>query len=228
MGGGRRRASLRWAFERLLARLGPQGWWPAETPFEVCVGAILVQGTSWRNAELALEALRGADRLSFERLQTLDPGRLSRLIRPVGFHRVKARRLAAFLEFLGDQYEGDAARMAGTEAAVLRPALLAVSGIGPETADAIALYAAGKPVFVVDAYARRIFSRLGMIDRDLAHEAIQRWVAARLGEDSDLYNEYHAFIVALGKTTCRRRPQCDECPLRERCRRVGVEAEGES
>ncbi len=230
MGGGRgrRRASLRWAFERLLARFGPQGWWPAETPFEVCVGAILVQGTSWRNAELALDALRGDDRLCFERLRRLDTGRLSRLIRPVGFHRVKARRLAALLEFLEDRYEGDAARMAETETAVLQPALLAVPGIGPETADAIALYAAGKPVFVVDAYARRIFSRLGMIERDVAHKEIQQWAAGQLGEDSDLYNEYHALIVALGKTTCRRRPRCGECPLLERCRRVGVEAEGKS
>ena len=229
MGGGigRRHASLRWVFERLLARFGPQGWWPAETPFEVCVGAILVQGTSWRNAELALDALRRADRLRFERLRELGSGQLAKLIRPVGFHRVKARRVSAFLEFLQQRYEGDAAALAGTESADLRRQLLAVEGIGPETADAIALYAAGKPVFVVDAYARRVFSRLGLIEPDAAHGAIQQWIAAELGEDSDLDNEYHALIVELGKTTCRKRPRCDACPLRERCRRVGVEGAGE-
>jgi len=224
---GRRHASLRWAFERLLARFGPQRWWPAETPFEVCVGAILVQGTSWRNADLALAALRRADRLRFDRLRDLGSGQLSGLIRPVGFHRVKARRVSAFLEFLEEQYAGDAAALAGTESADLRRQLLAVEGIGPETADAIALYAAGKPVFVVDAYARRVFSRLGLIEANAAHGAIQQWVAAELGRDSDLYNEYHALIVELAKTTCRRRPRCEVCPLRERCRLVGVEGAGE-
>ena len=229
MGGraGRHRASLRWAFERLLTRFGPQGWWPAETPFEVCVGAILVQGTSWRNAELALDALRRADRLCFERMRGLGSGPLARLIRPVGFHRAKARRLGAFVEFLEAQYDGDADALGGTTTADLREKLLAVNGIGPETADAIALYAAGKPIFVVDAYARRVFSRLGLIEQDAPHEELREWVASQLGEDTDVYNEYHALIVALGKTICRKQPRCGGCPLRDRCPRGGLEAAGE-
>ena len=138
-------------------------------------------------------------------LRELRSAQLARLIRPVGFHRVKARRVSAFLEFLEEQYEGDAAALAETEPAELRRQLLAVEGVGPETADAIALYAAGKPVFVVDAYARRVFSRLGLIEQDATYGTIQEWVAAELGRDSDLYNEYHALIVALGKTACRKR-----------------------
>lgn len=218
---------MRWVFERLLARFGPQGWWPADTPFEVCVGAILVQGTSWQNAELALDRLRKADRLSFERLSGLSPEPLSRLIRPVGFHRVKARRLRAFLDFLGTRYRGDAAALADTDATELQRELLAVAGIGPETADVISLYAAGKPVFVVDAYARRVFSRLGLIELEAPHDAIQEWAGAQLGRDGALYNEYHALIVELGKTSCRRRPLCGGCPLRQRCPRVGLGAAGE-
>ena len=147
-------------YRMLRARFGPAGWWPATTPFEVCLGAILTQNTAWTNVEKALDAIRSRRLLSHRALHPLRVAVIARLIRPSGTFQVKARRVRAFLDFLESEYGGVAERMASSPAAALRAALLRVHGIGPETADCIVLYAAGLPSFVVDAYTRRVFGRL--------------------------------------------------------------------
>jgi endonuclease-3 related protein len=207
-------------YARLRDGQGPQGWWPAETPFEVCVGAILVQNTAWSNAEKAIRSLREAGRLSYEGLAGLSPEALAPLIRSSGCHNVKARRLAAFVEWLGREYGGRAEAMRRVAPSTLRAQLLAVAGIGPETADSIALYAAGAPLFVVDAYARRVFARLGLVRGDETYDALQRFFMDELPRDAALFNDYHAQIVALAKDVCRPRPQCSRCPLESMCPKV--------
>jgi endonuclease-3 related protein len=209
-------------YQRLLEARGPAGWWPAETPLEVCLGAILTQNTAWTNVEKALGRLRSRGLLSFDRLRRVPPSRLAPLIRSSGYFNVKARRVASFIRFLGDAYGGVVERMTREDAWVLRERLLAMDGIGRETADSIVLYAAGLPVFVVDAYTRRIFSRLGFVRGDEPYDEIQRFFMRRLPRDVPLYNDYHAQIVLLGKDVCRKRPLCEACPLAELCARRGV------
>ena len=223
------RTSLLRVYRRLRRRYGPAGWWPGESPLEICVGAILVQNTAWANVERALERLRARSLLSFDALDRLSASRLAPLLRSSGTFRVKARRLRAFLDFLGAEYGGRVERMRGERPSVLRRKLLAVPGIGPETADSIALYAAGKPLFVVGAYTRRVFSRLGLLQaRRVAHDAtggyekVQRYLMDRLPRDAALYNDYHAQLVRLGKEHCRPRPRCAGCPLDDLCPRHGL------
>jgi endonuclease III related protein len=206
----------------LHARFGHAGWWPGETPFEVCVGAILVQNTSWRNVEKALDVLRARGLLTFEALSRLDADEIAPLVRSSGVFRVKARRLRAFLDFLGARCGGRVEALRSWPAAELRAALLAVHGVGRETADSIALYAAGRPLFVVDAYTRRILARLGLARGDEPYDALQELFHRRLPRDPVLYNDYHAQLVRLGKDVCRPRPLCDECPLATVCARRGV------
>jgi endonuclease-3 related protein len=206
-------AGLRQVYRRLRRRFGHAGWWPGESPFEVCVGAILTQNTSWTNVEKALDALRRRELLSFDSLRRLPPSRLAPLIRSSGYYNVKARRLRAFLEFLERDFRGSVEAMAGESPAALRTRLLAVEGIGPETADSIVLYAVGLPVFVADAYTRRIFYRLGLLGGDESYDDVQRFFMTRLPPDAELFNDYHAQIVYLGKDYCKPRPRCAECPL---------------
>jgi len=206
----------------LRRKRGPAGWWPGETPFEVCLGAILVQNTSWTNVEKALATLRERGLLSFGALERLPASRLAPLLRSSGYFNVKARRVKAFLAFLGREFGGHVERMAGEEPQALRAKLLAVNGIGPETADSILLYAASQPSFVVDAYTRRIFSRLGLLRGDESYDQMRSFFMDRLPRDVALYNDYHAQIVLLGKDTCRALPRCADCPLLRRCRRRGL------
>jgi endonuclease-3 related protein len=215
-------ATLRHIYRRLRRHYGPAGWWPGETPFEVCVGAILTQNTSWSNVEKALDSLRRGGRLSFEGLRGLPPSRLGVLIRSSGHYNVKARRLKAFVGFLGREYGGRVEAMAREEPRSLRARLLAVNGIGRETADSIVLYAAGLPLFVVDAYTRRIFARLGLVRGSESYDEIQAFFMTRLRPDAPFYNDYHAQIVRLGNTACRPRPLCAICPLDILCPRRGV------
>jgi len=218
-----RSPSLRAIYRRLVRHFGPAGWWPGETPFEVCLGAILVQNTSWTNVERALECVRGAGRLSFEGLSALSAARMAALIRPSGTFRVKAARVRAFLDFLGSSYGGRVEAMRAEDPWVLRRRLLGVHGIGPETADSIALYAAGQPLFVVDAYTRRAFTRLGLLPSGaLRYDEVQRFFMDRLPRDAALFNDYHAQIVRLGKEICRPRPRCGACPLETICPKRGV------
>ncbi len=221
--GGADRTSLQRIYARLRDHFGPAGWWPGETPFEVCVGAILVQNTAWTNAAKALEVLRVRGLLDFAALRRLSPTRLAPLIRSSGYYRVKARRLHAFLRFLETRCGGKAEAMRREEPRRLRSALLAVPGIGPETADSIVLYGAGLALFVIDAYTRRVFGRLGLVRGDEGYDTLQRFFMDRLPPSADLYNDFHAQIVTLGKEHCRTRPLCTGCPLATLCVRRGVD-----
>jgi endonuclease-3 related protein len=198
----------------LNAFFGDLGWWPADSPFEVIVGAILTQNTAWRNVERAIAVLKREGVLSPEQLLALSEDRLADWIRPAGYYRVKARRLKAFIRFLYERYEGSLAEMFLEPTACLRERLLAVKGVGPETADSILLYAGRRPVFVVDAYTKRILVRHRIIGDHAEYEAIQRLFMSHLPEDARLFNQYHALLVQTGKTFCRPRARCDGCPLK--------------
>jgi endonuclease III related protein len=209
-------------YRRLFDAFGPQQWWPGESPFEVIVGAVLTQNTSWRNVERAIKNLRDADLLDPKTLYDVPVEELEELIRPAGYYRIKARRLRSLLEFLVERYDGSLAAMFATSLPELREQLLAVHGIGPETADSILLYAGGLPSFVVDAYTYRVFARHGWIPFDADYHQIQDYIQGELPRDVPLYNEFHALLVRLGKDYCRKsNPKCGECPLRELLPRGG-------
>jgi len=215
---------LHGVYRKLVLRRGHAGWWPAGSAFEVCVGAILVQNTAWTNVEKALDVLRSRGLLSYEGLGPLSAAEIAPLIRSAGCFNVKARRLRAFLDFLGQEYGARVDAMEAEEPARLREKLLGVAGIGPETADSIALYAAGRRLFVIDAYTRRVFSRLGVIRGDEPYDVLQRRFMDALPADAGLYGDYHAQIVLLAKDVCTRRPSCAACPLEALCPRIGVTA----
>ena len=210
--------TFRGVFDHLYDRLGPQGWWPAETPFEGAVGAILTQNTAWSNVERAIAGLKAAGLLAPRAIAEADDEVLADCIRPAGYFNVKAQRLKALCAFLleaGD--DGRLAVFAEEGTAAIRDRLLAVKGVGAETADSILLYALGRPVFVVDAYTGRIFQRLGLLEPDLGYGAIQARFEAHLPRDRALFNEYHALIVAVGKDFCKPKPRCPGCPLEALC-----------
>ena len=209
-------------YRLMYRRLGPQGWWPGRTRFEIIVGAILTQNTNWGNVKKAIRNLKRSRALSPKALSTLSPQRLAGLIRPAGYFQVKARRLRNFLQFLAKRYAGSLPRMFQEESEKLREALLQVSGIGPETADSILLYAGSMPVFVVDAYTKRIFSRHRLIRDQASYHEVQALFMHHLSRDVKLYNEYHALLVAVGKTYCRSTPRCSSCPLRSDLERHGI------
>ncbi len=201
-------------FRALGQALGPQHWWPARTRFEVILGAILTQNTSWVNVERAIANLRRNRLLSLRAIERVPAPRLARLIRPSGYFRQKTKKLKAFVRFLRKEYRGSLTRMFRTPTPVLRQQLLATHGIGPETADSILLYAGNHPVFVVDTYTKRIFSRHGLVDEKAGYEEIRGFLESRLPRDSALYGEYHALLVQVGKNWCRpAAPRCEVCPL---------------
>jgi endonuclease-3 related protein len=203
------------ALDALLDHFGPQHWWPGDSAFEIVLGAILTQNTSWQNVERAIGNLREADLLDVRALAALDPEELAHLIRPAGYFRIKARRLGNFLRWLMDRYDGSLDAMFAQSTSTLREELLAINGIGPETADSILLYAAGKPTFVVDAYTHRISVRHGWIEPEAGYDELKEYFEGRFPADVPLYNELHALIVATAKTYCHKRsPHCDACPLR--------------
>jgi endonuclease-3 related protein len=201
-------------YARMLERLGPQNWWPAETPFEVMVGAILTQNTNWRNVERAIANLKDVGLLSFTAMEALPSGLLAEYIRPAGYYNIKARRLGNLLACIRERYGGDVEEFLGQPLSPLREQLLAVKGIGPETADSILLYAAKHPVFVVDTYTHRILSRHHLIDSECGYYEIQELFMDHLDADTCLYNEYHALLVRVGNRYCKKKnPDCDGCPL---------------
>ena len=206
-------ARLMEVFDLLLKRYGPLHWWPAETPFEVCVGAILTQNTNWLNVEKAIENLKKGGVLSIEALWEIDRERLAELIRPSGFFNVKSDRLKEFIGWVLERH-GSLDAMFEGEWLALRDELLAVRGIGRETCDSILLYAGGKPSFVVDAYTRRLFSRLGVVGESDDYEQVRSLFMNALPPDRALFNEYHALIVEQCKRHCRKKPLCDGCPLK--------------
>ena len=201
-------------FAAMSQALGPMQWWPAKTPFEVIVGAILTQNTSWTNVERAIANLRSAQMLTPSTITSARLSKLALLVRPSGYFRQKAKKLKAFVRFLEREYGGSLKRMFDTPTEILREKLLSVHGIGPETADSILLYAGNHPVFVVDAYTHRIFGRHGITDGKPQYESVRALFEAALPRDSQLFNEFHALVVNTGKNWCRKKePRCAECPL---------------
>ncbi len=206
---------LRNMYDAMLSELGPSFWWPGSSRFEVMVGAVLTQNTNWGNVSKALDCIRREGPLTPEALYALPECRLSELVRPAGYFRIKAARLKNLLVFLKNEYLFDLEAMAGEEVSVLREKLLHVKGIGPETADSILLYALELPSFVVDAYTRRICNRHGMLPEDVDYEELREFFMDVLPEDVRLYNEFHALLVRTAQGWCRKKaPLCDTCPLR--------------
>jgi len=200
-------------YSRLSDEFGATGWWPARTPFEVAVGAVLTQNTAWRNVEKAIKNLRQHKLLSVWSLSRIPPSKLAQLVKPAGYFRLKSERLKNLVEFIEREYAGSMARMAREDTDRLREKLLGVSGIGPETADSILLYALGKPVFVVDAYTRRILARHGLVEEEVRYEELRRFFEEHLPHDVTLFKEFHALLVRIGSQFCKKRPMCDGCPL---------------
>jgi endonuclease-3 related protein len=204
-------------YERLYAAYGPQHWWPGETPFEVIIGAILTQSVAWTSVEKAIVALKREGLLSAPALRAVSHERLAALLRPTGYFNAKARKVQAMAQHLA-RYDDDLDRFFHQPMEALRKELLAIHGVGEETADSIVLYAAGKPSFVIDAYTRRIFGRLRMGPADGAYARFRAWFQRHLPAEPRLFNEYHALLVWLGKDVCRKqRPRCGVCPLQDDC-----------
>ena len=213
-------AVLRAVFQSLLASYGPQHWWPGETPFEVMVGAVLTQNTAWANVEKAIANLKREDCLDPAAIVNLPDGQLAELLRPSGYFNIKAGRLKSFCAWYLDRgcYEA----LVAMDTLTLRHNLLAVHGIGYETADDILLYAFDRPVFVIDAYTRRLFTRLGLIQGSESYETLRHGIESVLGKDVPLFNEYHALIVRHAKEVCQKRPACGRCGLASLCPYAGV------
>ena len=202
-------------YRTMSGALGPMHWWPAQTPFEVVVGAILTQSTAWGNVERAIANLRQAKVLTPSAMLRISTPRLAALVRPSGYFRQKAKKLKAFVRFLRDGYGGSLKGMFLTPTSELREKLLSVHGIGPETADSILLYAGNHPVFVVDAYTHRILGRHGITHGKPDYEKVRAFIEASIPNQPELFNEFHALIVNTGKNWCRKSaPRCPECPLR--------------
>ncbi|OGJ88107.1 MAG: hypothetical protein A2268_04910 [Candidatus Raymondbacteria bacterium RifOxyA12_full_50_37] len=211
-------ATIPGIYRLLNAWYGDCGWWPGHSRLEIIIGAILTQNTAWSNVEKAIASLKQYRLLSLARLRVILCARLARHIRPSGYFNQKSKRIKNFITFLDTRYRGSLRVMAAAPTADLREQLLCINGIGPETADSILLYACDKPVFVVDAYTRRIFSRMGLLKEDETYDAIQRFFEKRMRSDIRVYNQYHALIVNVGKDFCRKLdPRCGTCPLGKEC-----------
>ena len=205
---------LQTIYTLMYDQLGPQHWWPGETPFEVMVGAILTQNTNWKNVERAIENLKRVGLLSLEALSALPTGLLAEYIRPAGYYNIKAGRLHNLLTFINDRHSGDVHVFLDQPLATLREQLLSIKGVGPETADSILLYAANLPIFVVDTYTHRILSRHQLIDEDFGYVEIQELFMDNLACDKQIYNEFHALLVRVGNVYCKKKnPDCAACPL---------------
>lgn len=205
-------------YHRLMGAYGPQHWWPAEEPFEVMVGAILTQSAAWLNVEKAITNLKAAEALSPQVLRSLSLPEIATLIHPCIYYNVKARKLKSLVNWMGEHYQDDLDKLFAGSAEQLREELLSVYGIGEETADSIILYAANKPVFVIDAYTRRIISRIGLAPDSNSYAAYQALFMDNLPPDVQLFNEFHALLVCLGKGVCRNCPLCQQCCLHDICR----------
>jgi endonuclease-3 related protein len=206
---------IRLIYQKLYSHFGPQHWWPGDSAFEVMIGAILTQNTNWQNVERAIDNLKKSRLLEFSKFYRLPARKLASLIRPAGYYNIKAKRLKSFLRFLFDAYNADLRKMSFKNTKELRRELLCVHGVGPETADSILLYALNKPIFVVDAYTKRIFFRHALIREKSGYDEVQNLFMQNLKNSVKLFNEYHALLVKLGKDFClKNKPRCDICPLR--------------
>ncbi len=200
-------------YQLLFDRFGPQHWWPGQTQFEIIIGAILTQNTSWKNVEKAIANLKAVDHMTPDALHKLTHEQLAELIRPAGYFNIKARRLKNFLDWLFENYAGKLSSLEQLDTAQLREELLAVKGIGPETADSILLYAFNRPVFVIDAYTARVMCRHHLIELGADYSQLQDLFASNLPQDVKLFNEYHALFVHVGKDFCKPTAKCSACPL---------------
>ena len=200
-------------YRSLLTAFGPRHWWPAKTSEEVIFGAILAQNTTWKNAKRAIEELKNADKLSFDAIKKMNEKKLGELVRPARFFNQKAKALQAFADYFGNRYDFDIKKMKKIPLEQLRKELLDIYRIGPETADSILLYALEKPIFVIDAYTKRIFSQHGFMKIDDSYDAYQKFFMDNLPQNVQLYNEFHALIVHTGYLYCKPKPLCEECPL---------------
>jgi len=209
-------------YDLMYAKNGPRHWWPADSKFEVVIGAILTQFVSWKNVTTAINSLKAEGLLSVEGICEVDMGKLEELIRSTRFYKQKARKLKTFCMYLKENYGGSLDRFFDKDVYELRRELLSLYGIGEETADCIILYAAEKPIFVVDAYTRRIFSRLGFFNENVSYREMQEFFMNNLEQDVRLFNEYHAQIDGIGNHYCSgKKPACEECPLNQICKRGG-------
>ncbi|MCX7000531.1 MAG: endonuclease III domain-containing protein [Candidatus Sumerlaeota bacterium] len=200
-------------YRRLFKHFGPQHWWPGETVEEIIIGAVLTQNTNWGNVERAIENLKRADALSLRKIVALEPETLSTLIRPSGYYNIKAKRLWAVADYFVRRCDTDFSLLETIPTDELRGELLSVHGVGRETADSILLYALNRPVFVVDAYTLRVGRRHGFLSEKDDYESARALFERSLKRDVQLYNEYHALLVRLGKEYCRPRPRCATCPI---------------
>jgi endonuclease III related protein len=200
-------------FNLLLGHFGPQYWWPGETEIEMMAGAILTQNTSWINVDRAIKNLKDKGLLNIESLHEISLPLLADEIRPAGYFNIKAARLKNLISFIFERYDGDMSRLLMEKTDALREGLLSVKGVGPETADSILLYAAKRPVFVIDAYTYRILARHAIVEDQITYYELQELFTSNLAEDAGLFNEFHALIVRTGKEFCRGKPLCDHCPL---------------
>ena len=209
--------TLKKLFQLLYSHFGPQHWWPGESELEIIIGAVLTQNTAWKNVEKAIDNLKSAGKMDFNSLHSASEEEIAQLIRPSGFFRLKSKRLKNLINYLYEN--GGIEALKKRQLKSLREELLKIPGIGPETADSIILYALEKPVFVVDAYTRRILKRIGLIEQErIPYDEIQRLFMENLPPDVNMYNEYHALFVKLGKTYCtKRNPNCGSCPVLEIC-----------
>jgi endonuclease-3 related protein len=210
-------------YQLLYDAFGPQHWWPGETPFEIITGAILTQNTSWANVEKAIANLKSAGDLTPDVLHRIDLAQLAELIRPAGYFNIKAKRLKNFIDWLFDDYGGELANLQAVGTDRLREELLAIKGIGRETADSILLYALDRPVFVVDAYTARITLRHRLIEPGADYEQLRQLFESNLPQDVRLFNEYHALLVMTGKEFCRPKARCSGCPLEKHPHTVDIE-----
>ena len=204
---------LKKIYQILFDHFGPQGWWPGETELEIIIGAILTQNTSWKNVEKAIKNLKEKNLLEIKKLSRIRKDTLAQLIRPAGYFNIKSERIKEIVKFLVKRYNGNLSALKRKEGDVLRRELLSVKGIGKETADSILLYALKKPFFVVDAYTKRILLRHNLITKDATYDEIQNFFHKNLPREEKVYNEFHALLVRLGKTYCRKKPNCSNCPL---------------
>ena len=203
-------------YDRLYDFYGPQNWWPAQSSFEMLIGAVLTQNTNWQNVRKTIDNLREHDLLDFDTICSISVDELATLIRSSGYYNLKARRLRNLVDMIRDEYDGSLEQLLSEELEVARASLLSVKGIGPETADSILLYAGRFPIFVVDAYTHRVFSRHDLVDEECDYHSLQDLFMDNLPHEAELFNEYHALIVRVGKEFCKKKqPLCDHCPLKE-------------
>lgn len=210
----KREKMLKQIYTSLQLKHGHRNWWPADTPFEMIIGAILTQSVSWKNVKIAISNLKDRDLIEPVKLHNIDIDKLAQLIRSSRFYNQKAKKIKTFLDFFFIEYEGDLSIMSKENPVLLRRKLLAIKGLGEETVDSILLYACNQPIFVVDAYTKRIFSRLGLINEKATYSAIQEFFMENLPRDVELYNDFHAQIVHLGHLICKTTPDCNQCPIR--------------